>query len=76
MLESVVKVVHKIQSVLEETPPELTADIGNAGIVLTGGGAKLRGFGHAYLEADENARAHCGRAGGLRDSRPRTRVRG
>ena len=44
MLESVVKVVHKIQSVLEETPPELTADIGNAGIVLTGGGAKLRGL--------------------------------
>ena len=38
------KVVHKIQSVLEETPPELTADIGNAGIVLTGGGAKLRGL--------------------------------
>ena len=44
MLESVVKVVHKIQSVLEETPPELTADIGNAGIVLTGGGAKLCGL--------------------------------
>ena len=44
MLESVVKVVHKIRSVLEETPPELTADIGNAGIVLTGGGAKLRGL--------------------------------
>ena len=44
MLESVVKVVHTIQSVLEETPPELTADIGNAGIVLTGGGAKLRGL--------------------------------
>lgn len=44
MLESVVKVVHKIQSVPEETPPELTADIGNAGIVLTGGGAKLRGL--------------------------------
>ena len=28
----------------DKTPPELTADIGNAGIVLTGGGAKLRGL--------------------------------
>ena len=72
MLESVVKVVHKIQSVLEETPPELTADIGNAGIVLTGGGAKLRGL-DTLISKHENARAHCGRAGGLRDSRRRTR---
>ena len=31
-------------SVLERTPPELTADIADRGIVLTGGGALLRGL--------------------------------
>ena len=72
MLESVVKVVHKIQSVLEETPPELTADIGN-GHCADRRRREAAWVGHAYLEADENARAHCGRAGGLRDSRRRTR---
>ena len=58
MLESVVKVVHKIQSVLEETPPELTADIGNAGIVLTGGGAKLRGLDTAFISKKEGVRTN------------------
>ena len=33
-----------IHSVLEQTPPELAADISNSGIVLTGGGALLRGL--------------------------------
>ncbi|MBQ3107148.1 MAG: rod shape-determining protein MreB [Firmicutes bacterium] len=33
-----------IHSVLEQTPPELAADISNSGIVLTGGGALLTGF--------------------------------
>ncbi len=33
-----------IHSVLEQTPPELAADISNTGIVLTGGGALLRGL--------------------------------
>ena len=31
------------RQVLERTPPELSADILERGIMLTGGGAKLRG---------------------------------
>ncbi len=33
-----------VHSVLEKTPPELSADISNSGIVITGGGAMLRGI--------------------------------
>jgi len=33
-----------VRSVLEETPPELAADIIERGITLTGGGALLRGI--------------------------------
>lgn len=33
-----------VHSVLEETPPELAADISNKGIVITGGGALLNGI--------------------------------
>lgn len=34
----------KLKNVLERTPPELSADIINNGIRLTGGGALLRGL--------------------------------
>ena len=37
-------IVDAIHSVLERTPPELSADIADRGIVLTGGGALLRGL--------------------------------
>jgi len=37
-------IVSRIKMVLEKTPPELAADIINQGIVLTGGGALLRGL--------------------------------
>lgn len=33
-----------VRSVLESTPPELSADIAESGIILTGGGALLRGI--------------------------------
>ena len=33
-----------VHSTLEQTPPELAADIAMQGIVLAGGGALLRGF--------------------------------
>ena len=36
--------VKTIQNVLEQTPPELAADISREGIILTGGGALLRGM--------------------------------
>jgi len=38
------EVIRLIKSVLVETPPELSADIMNKGIILSGGGALLRGL--------------------------------
>ena len=37
-------IVGAVRDVLEETPPELVADIFERGMVLTGGGAQLRGL--------------------------------
>jgi len=42
--ENLVAVVGSVKEVLETTPPELAADIVEKGIVLTGGGALLRGL--------------------------------
>ena len=42
--EATAQIVEAVHSVLERTPPELTADIADRGIVLTGGGALLRGL--------------------------------
>ena len=36
--------LRELKEVLEKTPPELSADIIDKGIVLTGGGALLEGF--------------------------------
>jgi len=42
--ESVYVIVQNTKSVLEQTPPELSADIIDKGIVVTGGGALIDGF--------------------------------
>ena len=42
--ESVYLVIHSIKGILEQTPPELSSDIIDKGIVLTGGGALIDGF--------------------------------
>ena len=42
--ETTLQIVETVHSVLEKTPPELAADIADRGIVLTGGGALLRGL--------------------------------
>ena len=42
--ESTGQIVEAVIGVLEQTPPELSADILDRGIVLTGGGALLRGL--------------------------------
>ena len=44
LLEQAMNIVVAFQQILEKTPPELAADIGDRGIVLTGGGALLRGM--------------------------------
>ena len=47
--DSITKIVACIKGVLEKTPPELSADIMEKGIVLTGGGALLKNLPE-YLE--------------------------
>ena len=42
MLEPLSSIVQAIRGALEQSPPELSSDIAERGIVLTGGGAKLR----------------------------------
>lgn len=42
--ESVYIIVNTAKNVLEQTPPELSADIIDKGIVITGGGALIDGF--------------------------------
>ncbi len=42
--DNVTAIVDGVKNVLEVTPPELAADIIDGGIVLTGGGAMLRGL--------------------------------
>jgi rod shape-determining protein MreB len=44
LAEPVQSIVEAVKSVLEKTPPELAADIIDRGIILTGGGALLRGL--------------------------------
>jgi rod shape-determining protein MreB len=42
--EPVQAIVEAVKTVLEKTPPELAADIIDRGVILTGGGALLRGL--------------------------------
>ena len=42
--DSVYEIIRACKNVLENTPPELSADIIDKGIVITGGGALLKGF--------------------------------
>ncbi len=44
------QIVDTVRSTLEKTPPELSADIIDSGITLTGGGALLRGFAELIAE--------------------------
>lgn len=44
------QIIQGIQDVLEEAPPELTSDILEHGILLTGGGSKLAGLNHLIVE--------------------------
>lgn len=42
--ESVIQIVEAVKQTLERTPPELSADILDRGVMLTGGGALLKGL--------------------------------
>jgi rod shape-determining protein MreB len=50
MAEPVQAVVEAVKQTLERTPPELSADIVDRGIILTGGGALLRGIDRLLAE--------------------------
>jgi rod shape-determining protein MreB len=51
--EPITQIVERVKSVLEQTPPELAADIIERGIWLTGGGALLRGLDRLLSAATE-----------------------
>lgn len=48
--KSIIKIENAILKTLEETPPELYSDIVENGVVLTGGGAMLRGLDKRLTE--------------------------
>jgi rod shape-determining protein MreB len=50
MADTVSKIIDTIRRTLEKTPPELSADIIDHGITLTGGGALLRGLPELIAE--------------------------
>ena len=50
LIPTALSIVRSIKDVLEKTPPELIGDIYERGILLTGGGAMLRGFAELIYE--------------------------
>ena len=50
ILEQLLKIVSMIKSVMEEVPPELSSDIIDKGIVMTGGTSTLRNFDRFVTE--------------------------
>ncbi|GAB4195601.1 MAG: rod shape-determining protein [Wenzhouxiangellaceae bacterium] len=48
--EAITGIVTAVKTALEQTPPELCADVAETGIVLTGGGALLRGLDRVLSE--------------------------
>src|SRR5215469_14984463 len=49
--EPISSIVDAVRAVLEKTPPELSSDIIDRGVILTGGGALLRGLDKRLAEA-------------------------
>ena len=66
--EPVMTIVETVRTCLERTPPELAADIVDKGIVITGGGALLRGLDHLLRQEALRRRRR-------RDERPARVVR-
>ena len=56
--ECVATIMNAIRVALERTPPELSADISDRGIVLTGGGAHAEEFRQAHPARDRIAGVH------------------
>jgi rod shape-determining protein MreB and related proteins len=69
--EGVATIMNAIRVALERTPPELSADISDRGIVLTGGGGLFKNLDKRIREGNRPARLHCRRPSRL--CRPRHR---
>ncbi len=50
LADPISQIVQSVRNTLEQTPPELGADIAERGLVLTGGGALLKGFDRLLAE--------------------------
>ena len=48
--ENLSSILDAVKTALEQTPPELCADVAETGIVLTGGGALMRGIDRLISE--------------------------
>lgn len=57
MAEPVLLIIERVKATLEHTPPELASDIIERGMMLTGGGALLRGFDR-LLSLETNIPVH------------------
>lgn len=53
MLKSIQQIASAVKRTLEATPPELVADIYERGVILTGGGAQLKGMDEYISRAAE-----------------------
>ncbi len=51
--ETIDSIVEGVRSVLEKTPPELSSDIMDRGIIMTGGGSLLNGFDELLSQETE-----------------------
>jgi rod shape-determining protein MreB len=55
--EPITSIVNAVRTALEKTPPELASDIVERGIIMTGGGAQLRGL-DILLQEETNLSIH------------------
>ncbi len=63
--ECIATIINAIRVALERTPPELSADISDRGIVLTGGGALIKNLDKRIREGDGAAGLDRRRSAGL-----------
>ena len=64
--DSIAIIINAIKVALERTPPELSADIMDRGIVLTGGGALLKAFRQEAVSGNRASRFRCGESAFIR----------
>ena len=76
LAEPIAQIVEAVKVALENTPPELAADIVDKGIVLTGGGALLYRLDQVLRDATGSAGGHRREPAELRGPGNGSRARG